>query len=449
MDTHEVEAILAGCEQALSAGGRVDLRSLGFWRAVAAVKRRPDWVEHYADRIGAIDRVAFERTIRPTFPLGVGTAGLSLGALAGLVLAGLAPAVPRRPRGLLALAGCGLLLGTTHDLAHLLVGRLLGIRFTHWFLDGPARLQPGLKVDYASYLRTPAVARAWMHAAGALVTKIVPVLVLGLTARARLPSWTVATLLGIGAAQVIADLLWSVRQSDWRRFGREWRVASRARPRPATAEVEDMRVDLHAKVLTRDGASAGHVQHAVVDPNTNEVTDFVVSTGGLLGKDVLVPRAELDQAAAEGDVLRLRLDKHELERLPTYQPADYGAPPVGWVPPPSTTFPYAGLLWPATSLPPAIPPSVREPWQAAQDVLIDKGSLVIDRSGADVGVVEDIVLEAGGTRLEALDVRLGGALRTLLPGGEVIRLDIDLVESVDPEQVRLRVERNALRAQHR
>jgi hypothetical protein len=153
---------------------------------------------------------------------------LGLGALVGLVLVGAAGAVPRRSRGMLVLAGCGLLLGTTHDLAHLLVGWLLGIRFTHWFLDGPTRLQPGLKVDYAAYLRTPAIARAWMHAAGALVTKVVPLGVLGLTARARLPAWTVATLVGISAVQVATDLLFSVHQSDWKRFRREWRVASRA-----------------------------------------------------------------------------------------------------------------------------------------------------------------------------------------------------------------------------
>ena len=228
-DSIEIEAILNRCEQALSGAGRVDLRSLGFWRAVAAVKRRPEWVEHYADRIGAIDRAAFERAVQPTFPLGFGTAMLSLGALIGLVLVGSARrAVPRGSRGMLVLAGCGLLLGTTHDLAHLLVGRLLGIRFTYWFLDGPTRLQPGLKVDYASYLRTPAAARALMHAAGALVTKIVPLGVLWLTARARLPAWTTTALLGIAAVQLTMDLLFSVRQSDWKRFRREWRVASHA-----------------------------------------------------------------------------------------------------------------------------------------------------------------------------------------------------------------------------
>jgi TatD DNase family protein len=27
------------------------------------------------------------------------------------------------------------------------------MRFTHWYQNGPTRLQPGVKVDYASYLR--------------------------------------------------------------------------------------------------------------------------------------------------------------------------------------------------------------------------------------------------------------------------------------------------------
>ena len=61
----DIEAILAGCEHALAAGGKVDLRELGFWRAVSAVKRRREWIERYADRIGAIDRQAFERAVRP------------------------------------------------------------------------------------------------------------------------------------------------------------------------------------------------------------------------------------------------------------------------------------------------------------------------------------------------------------------------------------------------
>src|SRR5205814_5596960 len=73
-----------------------------------------------------------------------------------------------------------------------------------------------------------------------------------------------------------------------------------------------MRLDLHARVLTRDGEPVGNLDRAIVDPRTNEVTDFVVSTGGFFGKDVIVPHEDIDQASAEGDALRLRLDQADL-----------------------------------------------------------------------------------------------------------------------------------------
>ncbi len=221
----DVEAVLAGCEQALAGGRSVDLRQLGFWQAVEAVKRRPQWIEEYAERIGAIDRQAFEQTVHPTLPPAVGTLALSSGAAIGLLLARMSKAIPAPWNAATLLAGAAALLGTTHDLAHLAIGRLVGLRFTHWFLNGPTRLQPGLKIDYASYLRTSPWARAWMHASGALVTKLVPFALVPVALRARTPRWTMAILLGIGILQIGTDLLYSVRRSDWKRVRRELRVA--------------------------------------------------------------------------------------------------------------------------------------------------------------------------------------------------------------------------------
>ena len=68
----------------------------------------------------------------------------------------------------------GVLLVTTHGLGHLAVGKARGMKFTHWFVGTMQRPQPGVKLDYATYLRVDAVGRAWMHASGAIVTKIVP-----------------------------------------------------------------------------------------------------------------------------------------------------------------------------------------------------------------------------------------------------------------------------------
>lgn len=227
MEGAEVERTLAACEQALAGGGRVDLRALGFWRAVDAVKRSRELVDRYADRIGAIDRGAFERAVRPTFPLAFGALDLALAAALGVVLVAVAGSLPADGRGAALVLGAAAVLGATHDLAHLVFGTVVGIRFTRWFLDGPTRLQPGLKIDYASYLRAAPQARAWMHASGAVVTKIVPFAAIAVGFLIAAPGWALALLGGIGLVQIVTDLLFSVKRSDWKRFRREMRLARR------------------------------------------------------------------------------------------------------------------------------------------------------------------------------------------------------------------------------
>jgi hypothetical protein len=227
-DISQLEAILAACERALERDARVDLRGLGFWRAVAAIKRDHALVERYADRVGAIDRRAFEQAVSPTLPMPLGTAVLGAGAATGAAVVGAACILHRRWRGVMVLAGTALLLGTTHDLAHLIVGQLVGIRFTHWFVDGPTRLQPGLKTDYASYLRSSPRARAWMHASGALVTKTIPFALLAL--RSGDPLWARWALVAIGGVQILTDVFFSRHHSDWKRFRREMTVAGSLAP---------------------------------------------------------------------------------------------------------------------------------------------------------------------------------------------------------------------------
>ncbi len=70
-----------------------------------------------------------------------------------------------------------ILLATLHPLSHYVTGSLLGIRFTHFYLDGPARFEPTLRIDYASYLRASPAKRATMHASGVIGTVIAPLIV--------------------------------------------------------------------------------------------------------------------------------------------------------------------------------------------------------------------------------------------------------------------------------
>jgi hypothetical protein len=228
VNAREIERTLDEAERLLGSGAPVDLRRLGFWRAVAAVKREPKYVERYADRIADIDREAFRRRMPVRFPAALGVAVLVLGSLFGLVVLWLAAAFQPPTKELLVLVGMGALIVCTHGLAHVLYGTLAGIRFTDWFFDIPFRPQPGFKTDYGTYLRAPASARAWMHASGAIVSKIVPFAVVPYAVSIGCATWAILALVTAGVAAIVIDVVFSVRASDWKKFRREMRLARRS-----------------------------------------------------------------------------------------------------------------------------------------------------------------------------------------------------------------------------
>jgi hypothetical protein len=196
-----------------------------FWKAVAAVKSDPELVDAYADRLGRIDRGGFENGVKLRLPIAAGTTLAVAGLLIGLAGLAAAFAVPAPWDGLALLAGFAVTLVTTHGLAHQAVGSAMGMRFTHWFVASWRRPQPGVKVDYASYLRAPARRRAWMHASGAIVTKLIPFLALIPALLVPVQAWVSWVLLGVGVLQIFTDLAFSTRASDWMKFRREMAFA--------------------------------------------------------------------------------------------------------------------------------------------------------------------------------------------------------------------------------
>ena len=215
-----IEGALDKAEQALDAGRGV--RGTGFWGAVAAAKRHPEVAD--LDRIAAIDRRAFEQWALLTVPIALGTALALLVTALGLFLIGLAyGAVPGRDWYFL--LGTLIVWVTTHGLGHLAVGKAVGMRFTHWFIGTITLPQPGVKVDYATYLRTPARQRAWMHASGAIVSKAVPFLLLPAAYLSDVAGWVPLALAGLGVLGVVTDIIWSTKVSDWKKFRREMALA--------------------------------------------------------------------------------------------------------------------------------------------------------------------------------------------------------------------------------
>ena len=212
-------------ENAVDAG-EADLSKLRFWGLVREIKREPRLSEHWAETIGRIDRKAYERRVRPRFPVWFGNAVLLAGTGVAGAAIGYATACDNRAVAGGLLVGSGAVLSVTvHDLAHWAIGRLRGIRFLSYFLDGPFRIQPGLKTDYATYLRTAPEARATMHAAGAVASKIAPFVALGLWPISDAPAWAAWGLAALGGIQILTDVVWSTKKSDWKKFSREMAAA--------------------------------------------------------------------------------------------------------------------------------------------------------------------------------------------------------------------------------
>lgn len=219
VDEASVAAALDRADEAVRAGR--PLAGTGFWPAVAAVKADPELVEPYADRIGAIDAAAFRNWAVVIVPLWIGNLMMGGGLLLGLALIAWAYSLSGAPAAIAFLLGFGAILVTTHGLAHLVTGLVVGIRFTRWFIGTWRRPQPGVKVDYSSYLRAAARSRAIMHASGAVVTKLVPFALIGAALASGAPVWVAWLLVATGVVTIVTDIVWSTRASDWKKYRRE------------------------------------------------------------------------------------------------------------------------------------------------------------------------------------------------------------------------------------
>jgi sporulation protein YlmC with PRC-barrel domain len=215
-----------------------------------------------------------------------------------------------------------------------------------------------------------------------------------------------------------------------------------------------MRVDLDAKVRARDGEDIGSVERAIVDPETRELAAFVVRTGAIFGRDIVVSRTHLEQAAEDGDAIRLDLTKDELETLPDFMPEQYMAPPPAWVAPAGYGFPATGYVWPVAvdpidpmSVPVAMPvEDTTDPAEQPDLVTLNKGSVVMDRNGDDIGVVDDIRFDAQMGDLQGFVLRVGGVLQTLFGGGDTVEISRRDIERVGESVVYVRLSKDEIEA---
>ena len=225
----EIGADLDRIEAAVAAGN-TDLRALGFWAVVKRVKLDRLLVNEHADQIGRIDTAAFRAGVRLRAPVWLGNALLVVATVVGALAVG-AAFVWQTPlwKGLAMIAAGAIWAISVHAPTHWLVGTIVGIRWTDYFLGGPPPPRPGLKSDYGSYLRADPDSRAWMHASGAIATKLAPFAALAVWPASGAPWWAAAVLAGIGLLQIATDIGVSTKSSDWKKFRREKAIARERR----------------------------------------------------------------------------------------------------------------------------------------------------------------------------------------------------------------------------
>lgn len=205
-----------------------------------------------------------------------------------------------------------------------------------------------------------------------------------------------------------------------------------------------MKVDLNAQVIARDGEELGSIQRAVFDPGRETITDFVISTGGLFGRDVLLPASEIERASADGERIRLAIGRDEVERLPTYISDNYAWPTAGWVYPGAYGFgAYGGVVWPIEYADPRLYGAGSDP-SRPDETAISRGAVVLDRAGDELGVVDEVRFDPAGGQVGGFVLRVGGTLRTLLGGGEAVEISSAMVDRVENEVIHLRIAKEDL-----
>jgi uncharacterized protein YrrD len=198
-----------------------------------------------------------------------------------------------------------------------------------------------------------------------------------------------------------------------------------------------MRIDLNAKVRTSDGHEAGKIHRVLVDPETERITGFVVSTRRMLGRDVIVGEDMFAEASPDGETITLTLTKKELDTQPSFEEDDFVTPPPTWAGPNlGYAIPPESFLWPADS-------ALADVGQRSRPS-IKKGDTVKDRDGDVVGAVEDVRFDEKTGEVLSFTVKAGAALERLFGGSKVVEISRDEILRIAEDEVRLGVDREEI-----
>lgn len=191
-------------------------------------------------------------------------------------------------------------------------------------------------------------------------------------------------------------------------------------------------------VVAEDGP-AGTLSRLIFDPATDQVRALVVTQGGLLPHDVVVP---LDRViSADEEEVRVRGTAEEIAALEGFTQAQFTEPPEEWLPPADMAADAAQFLFPASpyavgAFSPATPlePPAEEPEENKPPGSVDLGAeTVVMCTDGIAGTVDRVVTEGDSDRVTHLIVRRGALLT------REIAVPAELIAATDEQTIHLTI----------
>lgn len=186
-----------------------------FWDIVNHIKEHRIKDDVLLEQLSGIRQKRFEEKYNFSFNVHIGNFLWLFMTVAAIVL------VIWMNTDIIFYAGALVLMTTLHPLSHYVTGRLLGIGFTHYYLNGPAKVEPTLKIDYSSYLKASGSKRAVMHVSGVIGTVLAP-LVVAVIAMSMNAGDVAFNLVIFFLLLVVFELLTSMKTGDLMRAKREY-----------------------------------------------------------------------------------------------------------------------------------------------------------------------------------------------------------------------------------
>ncbi len=184
-------------EKKIEKEGMTDANLKAFWRLVTKAKMQKQLSDEELKQIIELRDAVFEKKYPRFLSL---PQGLVLNAISAVFGAFIVSYALQSGNIFVFLFGSFLLLAGTHPWGHWIAGKLVGVNYEYFYLNGPAKFEPCLKIDYRNYLKASFDSRMAIHGSGAFATVLIAIVLL-------ITSFTINSFMIRGISTVVVVLV--------------------------------------------------------------------------------------------------------------------------------------------------------------------------------------------------------------------------------------------------